>query len=357
MRDRLSLAANLECQWTDQLILRIIWHYKLASAVPLDGFATYDQISAASGLNRSLVIRTIRAAITLNIFDEPRADKVCHTAISRLLVEDEEYNSTIGLQVEDIGPTSMKMIAAWEKFGGDAGEPDQSAFSLCNGGRSLFTVLSEEPERATRFNLAMKYCVEDKDFNSFDVVKAFDWHLLDHPGARLIDLGGGYGHISQTLARHTQELEFVVQDLPHVVEEGRNNTAPELRSRVLFEGRNFLDVQRAENPPNAFLISRCLHNWSDHYCSVILRALIPALRQGSKVLIWDVVLEDRPVKKLSERFNLQQDFIMAAISNGRDRSLADFRQVLKLSDERFKVDGIRQPDGCKLSMIEVTWDA
>ena len=324
--------------------------------MPLDGFATYDQIAATSGLSRSLVIRTVRAAIPLNIFDEPRPNKVYHTAISRLLVEDEGYASVIGLQVKDIGPASMRLIEAWEKFGSDAGEPDQSAFSLCNGGRSLFTVLSEEPERATRFNLAMKYCVEDKDFNSFDIVKAFDWHSLDHSGSRLIDLGGGHGHLSQTLARHTQDLEFVVQDLPHVVAEGRKNLSPELGNRVSFEGWNFLEVQRTENPPNAFLISRCLHNWSDHHCSVILRALIPALRQGSKVLIWDVVLEDRPVKKLSERFNRQQDFIMAAVSNGRDRSLAEFRQVLKSSDERFKVDGIRQPDGCKLSAIELTWD-
>ena len=302
------------------------------------------------------MIRTIRAAIPLNIFDELRPGEVCHTAISRLLVENEGYKSVIGLQVEDIGPASMKLIEVWEKYGGDAGEPDQSAFSLWNGGRSLFTVLSEEPEKAARFNLAMKYSVEDKDFNSYDIIEAFDWHSLDHAGLRLVDLGGGYGHISQTLARHTQSLEFIVQDLPHVVEEGRKDLSPGLRSRVLFEGWNFLENQRAENPPAAFLISRCLHNWSDHHSAVILRALIPALRRGSKVLIWDVVLEDGPVKKFSERFNLQQDLIMAAISNGRDRSLADFRQVFRSSDERFTINGVRRPDGCKLSLIEVTWD-
>lgn len=301
------------------------------------------------------MVRTIRAAIALNIFDEPRSNEVCHTAISRLLVEDEGYRSLVGLQVEDIGPASMRLIEAWEKFGEDAGEPDQSAFSLSNGGRSLFTVLSEEPQVARRFNLAMKYVVEDKDFNSFDIVKAFDWHSLDNPGSRLVDLGGGFGQISETLARHTENLEFLIQDLPHVVEEGRKKLSPELRNRVSFEAWDFLKVQRAEDPPNAFLISRCLHNWSDHHCSSILRALIPALRQGSKVLIWDVVLEDSPVKKMSERFNLQQDFIMATISNGKDRSLAEFEQVLKLSDESFRMAGVRQLDGCKLSMIEVTY--
>ncbi|KAL9051499.1 MAG: hypothetical protein Q9162_005972 [Coniocarpon cinnabarinum] len=341
--------------WTDQLVLRIIWQYKLASAIPLDGDATYDHIAAVSGLSRSLVVRTIRAAVPLNVFNAPAADKVCHTAISRLLAVDEGYYSAIGLQVEDIGPTSIRLIQAWEQFGGDAGEPDQSAFSLSNRGRSLFTVLSEEPERATRFNLSMKYHVEDKAFDSFHIVKAFDWESLDHPGSRVIDLGGGHGHISHTMAEHTKNLQFVVQDLPHVIEEGRKNQPPELRARVSFEGWNFLNTQQAESPPSAFLISRCLHNWSDHHCVTILRALVPALRQSSKVLIWDVLLEASPVKKLSVRFNLQQDFIMAAISNGKDRTLAEFEELLRMSDPRFRVDGIRQPMGCKLSMIEITW--
>lgn len=304
------------------------------------------------------MVRTIRAAIPLNIFDEKEPGQVCHTAISRLLATNEGYYNAIGLQLEDLGPASLKLIEAWENFGDDAGEPDQSAFSLSNSGRSLFTVLAEEPERARRFDSAMKYCVEDKDFNFFDVVKAFDWSKIDKPGSKLIDLGGGYGQISQGLAKHTQYLSFTIQDLPHVVEQGREKLPSEFTDRISFETHDFMDPQTPaeEGLPAAFLISRCLHNWSDHHSSLILRSLIPALRKGSRVLIWDSLLEDTPVKKLSERFNLQQDFIMATISNGKDRSAEEFRQVLELSDERFKIENIQRPEGCKLSMIEISWD-
>ncbi|KAH0524391.1 hypothetical protein TsFJ059_006914 [Trichoderma semiorbis] len=342
--------------WTDQLILRIIWRYRLASAVPLDGTATYDEISATSGLGRSLVTRTIRSAMTLNIFDEPEPGHICHTAISRLLAADDGYYSAIGLQLEDIGPASLKLIEAWQKFGDDAGEPDQSAFSLQNGGRSLFKVLAEEPERANRFDGAMKYCVEDKDFNFFDIINGFDWSTLDRPGARLVDLGGGYGQISQALAKKTQNLSFTIHDLPHVVEKGRKLLPAEFSERISFQEQNFMEPQQSENPPDAYLISRCLHNWSDHHSAIILRALIPALQKGSKILIWDSVLEDRPVKKLSGKFNFQQDFIMATISNGKDRSAEEFRRVLELSDPRFTMEGVRRPEGCKLAMVEVTWN-
>jgi hypothetical protein len=297
--------------------------------------------------------------MTLNIFDEPTPGKVCHTAISRLLATDEGYYQSIGLQLEDIAPASLKLIEAWEKFGADAGEPNQSAFSLTNGGRSLFTVLAEEPERAHRFDSAMKYAVEDKDFNFSDILNAFDWATLDKPGAIVADIGGGYGQISQALAKQTQHVSFIVQDLHHVVEDGRQRLPSEFNGRISFEVHNFMEPQQSGSTgstPDAYLISRCLHNWSDRHCAVILRALVPRLRKGSKVLIWDSVLDDRPVKKLSEKFNLQQDFIMATISNGKDRTVREFQQVLELSDERFRIERVQRPEGCKLSMIEVSWN-
>lgn len=307
-------------------------------------------------MNRSAVVRTIRAAIPLNIFDELGPGRVRHTALSRYIAEDEGFNNVIGLQVHDLGPASTKLIESWGPSGDDSGEPDDSAFSLWNGGRPLFKMMSDEPQLARRFNLAMKYSVEDRNFNLADVAHAFDWQTMDRPGARLIDLGGGYGQVSQSLTQHTQHLKFTVQDLPHVIEEGRQKLSPELQSRISFEACNFLQAQPSDDPPSAFLISRCLHNWSDHHCSQILRALIPALRQGSKVLIWDVVLDDEPVRNMSDRFNLQQDFIMATISNGKDRSLGQFKQLLIDSDDRFRLDGVRRVEGCMQSMVVVTWE-
>lgn len=350
-------ADSSKTQWTDQLILRIIWRYQLASAVPLEGSATYDEISAASGLSRLLVARTIRAAIALNIFDEREPGKISHTAISRLLASDEGYCSVIGLQLEDIGPASRRLLEVWENLGPDAGDPEQSAFSMENGGRSLFTVLGEEPERGRRFNLAMKYCVEDKDFNYHDIFNAFDWASLDKPGSQVIDLGGGFGQLSQALAKKTQNASFTVQDLPHVVKEGQGQLPSEFSDRISFEPHNFLEPQQQKDrAPSAYLISRCLHNWSDHHSAKILRGLIPTMRQGSKVLIWDAVLNDEPVRKISNKFNLQQDFIMATISNGKDRTAEEFRQILELSDPRFIVEAVNRPEGSKLAMVVVSWD-
>ena len=344
--------------------MRTIWRYKIAAAVPFEGTATYDEIALKIGLGRSLVSRVIRAAMTLNIFDEIKPGHVRHTAMSRLLATDAGYSSVVGLQVEDIGAAAGKLFEVWDTQGADAAEPDQSAFALANDGKPLFKVLSEDPVRANRFDSAMKYCIEDKDFNFSDVISSFDWASIDKPGARLVDLGGGYGQISKALARQTQHLTFTVQDLPHVVEQGRAELDPEFAERINFLPQSFLEPQQPPQEgsgddettlPAAFIISRCLHNWSDHYCANILRNLIPALQGGAKVLIWDTVLRDEPVKKLSEKFSFQQDFIMATVANGKDRSRGEFEHVLGMSDERFVFEKVTTPKGSDLGMVEVTW--
>lgn len=291
----------------------------------------------------------------LNIFGEYSPGYVCHSAISRLLAKDDEYKKMLVLQLEDIGPAGNRLIEAWQKFGDDAEDPEHCAFSLANDGKSLFNVLSHDHERANRFDTAMKHFVEQKDFNNFHIVNTFDWTKFDTSGATLVDLGGGYGQVSRILAKSTTNITFIVQDLPHVIEKGKADTPQYLQNRINFQSQNFFEPQPAEQIPDGFLISRCLHNWSDAYSTNILRCLIPALRSGSKVLIWDTVLEDSPDKRLSQKFDFQQDLIMATLFNGKDRTMEGFKRVINSADERFRIEGMRRPSGSKLALIEITW--
>lgn len=339
------------------MVLRIIWQFKLASTIPVNGSATYDDISTRSGLDRSIVARIVRAAIPLNIFDERTPGHVSHTAISKLLAENDLYYQTIGLQLMDLGPASSKLIEVWETYGDGMGEPNECAFSLHNGGRSLFTVLAEEPARAHRFDAAMRFSIQDQDPDFNEVLTAFDWQSLDKPGARLVDVGGSHGQVSQTIAEHTTHLNFVVQDLPRVIENGSVSLPPEYKGRIEFQAHDFKEPQPRENPPEAYLISRCLHNWSDRHAVKMLRALVPGLKNGARVLIWDAVLDSEPVKNLTEKFNLQQDFLMATIFNGKDRSAEEFEQLLKLADPRYKMISVHKSKKCNLGMVEVRFDS
>ncbi|KAL9106114.1 MAG: hypothetical protein Q9227_008814 [Pyrenula ochraceoflavens] len=347
---------DIAWNWTDALSLRIIYYYKLASAVPVDGSASYEEIAATSGLDKSLVFRTLRYAMSNNMFDEDESGRVRHTAISRMLATNQTFYDGIGLGIDEIGPSSTQVIAAWEKYGQTTGEPTHSAFSLYNGSdKSMFAILEATPERARRFGSAMRFYTSEGSWDMRQVLAAFDWSTLDKPGSRIIDCGGGNGQLSQLLAQETKYLSFTVQDLPNVVADGLKQLPKELKERINFQAKDFMTPQEAEHPPSGFLICRCTHNWSDKYAARMLKNLVPAFRKGSKLLIIDHVLAEKPTKSLMDKGALQLDFTMTTIQNALERRAADFKNLLKMSDERFVLEKITKMENSDQSLIVVGW--
>jgi hypothetical protein len=337
--------------------LRIIYHYKLANAVPLDGDASYAEIAATSGLSETLCLRFIRCAMSNNIFDEdPKTGRIRHTAVSRLLATNQGLCDAVGLELEDIAPATSKLPDAWEKYGQDASEPNETAFNIYNDtSKPLFGVFGDYPKRGRRFGSAMQLFTLGDGWGLQHVLTAFDWASLDKPGAAVIDVGGGFGTVSQYLAHHTSNIHFVVQDLPHVVSMAPAKLPEDLKDRIDFVVHDFHKPQPSEPAPVAFLLRWVLHNWSDKYCINILKNLNPALRTNSKVLIYEYVLEGGPVTDLTGRVGFVSDMIMMTLFNGQERTTRDFERVLKTADERFVFEGVRRPKESTMSVVEVGW--
>ncbi|KAI1130877.1 O-methyltransferase-domain-containing protein [Nemania abortiva] len=342
--------------WTDSLGLRVVYRYKLANAVPLDGTASYAEIAAASGLREDFCRRFMRLAMGCHIFAEDEETKrVRHTAASRRLATDQSFIDAVGLEIDDLGPASSKMIDVWEKHGQDAAEPHQSAFTMFNEtNKPIFAFFAGQPERARRFGSAMGYFVKEDSWDLRHLLAAFDWPSIDRPGAQVVDIGGGNGHISQYLARHTKNVHYIVQDLAHVVSQAPSLLPSDLEDRVEFVEHDFFTPQSME-PPAAFIMRYVLHNWADRYATRILQSLVPAMRKGTKVLVYEYVLEDGPITNLSGRFGFQMDAIMATIFNAQERTAAEYERVLKGADPRYIVEAVRRPEGSTMSIVEVGW--
>jgi len=342
----------------------VIYHYKLSHAVPLEGHASYAEIASASGLAESLCRRFIRCAIGSNIFDEePGTGRVVHTESSRQLALRPQFHEAVGFQLEDVAPAAFKLPHTWALHGQEDGEQHHSAFSVENGtDKSIFGIYASDPARGRRFGTAMQFYTQDDSWDLEHVLASFDWRAadFDRPGATVVDVGGGQGQVSRFLARNSEHIRFIVQDLPHVIEVARAQAADDVGSRLSYEAHNFLEPQTGSKsgPVDAFLLRHILHNWSDKYCVQILRALRPVLRPGARVLINEYVLEDGPVKDLSRRFGFQADMIMASLFTAQERRAVDFERLLKQADDRFVVKEVRKPPGPTLhSIIEVVWAA
>lgn len=103
-------------------------------------------------------------------------------------------------------------------------------------------------------------------------------------------MGGSEGHVSFAIAKEYEHLDFVVQDLPEVVDKVivGEEIEEEVKLRVTFMTHDFLQEQTAEG--DVFLLRWVLHDWPDKYVVRILRNLRPVLKDGNKIVINDQVM-------------------------------------------------------------------
>ncbi|KAI0974688.1 O-methyltransferase-domain-containing protein [Xylaria arbuscula] len=348
---------DLALSWTDALALRVVYHYKLANAVPLDGTASYAEIASASGLKEDLCRRFIRIAMGSHLFAEDLVtQRVRHTASSRLLATDQGFADGIGLEIDDLGPASSKVINVWEKYKQETAEPTQSAFCMFNEtDKPIFAFLAGQPERARRFGGAMGYFTRGETWDLRHMLAAFDWSSIDKPGKQVVDIGGGNGQISKYLARHTKHAHYIVQDLAHVVSQAPSQLPDEFKDRVEFVEHDFFTPQTMEPPPAAFILRYILHNWADKYATRILQNLTPAMSKGTKLLIYEYVLQDQPTTDLTARFGFQMDAIMTTVFNAQERTSVEYEHILKAADSRYVVEAVNRPEGSTMSIVQVGW--
>ncbi|KAF4629861.1 hypothetical protein G7Y89_g8280 [Cudoniella acicularis] len=225
--------------FSDEIALRAIYKYKLARSVPIDGSATFREISTASGIYEDLVKRFLRQAMANHIFAEELPGHVRHNAASRLLAVGRDANGAVGLMTCELLPVGMKTLDALEVYPGSE-ELTETAWALQNKiGISPYAFLAKHPERARRFGAGMRYFGRGQGCDLDHLVHGYPWETLDQPGTVFVDVGGGHGSVPRALATATQHMKFVVQDLPGTVRDGSEALLGSLSSRVSFAEYDF----------------------------------------------------------------------------------------------------------------------
>ncbi len=291
-----------ELTWAcaDEISLGAIYDYQLARHVPLDGSTSFADIAEASGLSANLVERLLRHAMANRIFTEDLLGQVEHTANSRQLATDPDLNDAIGVQLRETWRVAGKAHEAIAKFCGSE-EPGDTAFGLVNEpGVSMFEYLSRHPERARRFGGAMRYYGKFEGWDLKHLVQGYDWTSLDLPGSTFVDVGGGQGSVACALAEATTRMRFVVQDLEGTVQDGQKSLPEILRGRVSFMEHDFFTEQPIKGA-EVYFFRWILHDWSDKYALRILQSLVPAMRDGARVILYEWLLADGPETRWTEK--------------------------------------------------------
>ncbi|KAK7362790.1 hypothetical protein VNO77_04912 [Canavalia gladiata] len=137
----------------------------------------------------------------------------------------------------------------------------------------------------------------------------------------IVDVGGGTGNTAKIICEAFPKLKYIVLDLPQVVSglTGSNNLS--------FVGGNmFRSIPQAD----AVLLKWILHNWSDDECIKILKnckEAISSIGEGGKVIIIDVVINEKNDKHEITEVKLLFDIVMMTFHNGKERSEQDWKRL------------------------------
>lgn len=148
-------------------------------------------------------------------------------------------------------------------------------------------MLADELERAARFANAMVYFNSNEDLAPHYLCDAFDWTDV----RQFVDIGGSAGSTAVALATRLPELKIVIQDHQVLEDQAKQSIPPELTDRVTFMAHDFFKEQPTRDA-DVYHFRWIFHDWPDKYCSMLLRALIPALKNGARVIISDYVVPE-----------------------------------------------------------------
>ncbi len=153
-------------------------------------------------------------------------------------------------------------------------------------------------------------------------------------GARtLVDVGGGTGTLVAEVLRHRPEIAGVLLERPGVLKLAQEYLSEQgVADRCeLVEGDFFSSVPAGGD---VYILKSVLHDWDDHRCVDILRTCRAAMGDAARVVIVELILRERMTPSAPMLSDALLDLIMLAYAGGRERTEAEFTQILEQADLR-----------------------
>ncbi|CEN59742.1 hypothetical protein ASPCAL02186 [Aspergillus calidoustus] len=340
--------------FTDLMSIRFIYRHNVPHHVPLEGDISISDLADKTKLDPIRLRRYLQHTIMYHVFTESRPGFVAHSAASRLLSTDPAALDTVGFLVEELAPAGTKVIEAEAQWP-DSAEPNETGFNVAfNTTDSFYREIAKTDERARRFGAAMRFMTSGTFYDIAHLIRGYDWKALDVPGAVMVDVGGGQGAVSRALAGATTHLRFVVQDLEGTVLEGQRILPGHLHDRITFQAHDFFTPQPVKHA-DVYFFRYILHNWADKYAVQILRNLIPAMKAGSRVIIYEFLLPDVSQPEWTKKQWRNLDMIQMLGWNSLERTESDWKSLFALVDPRLQFVGTKTPEGSIVSLIEAIW--
>ena len=274
-----------------------------------EGPRNADDIAAELGVNALTLRRLLRGLVNRGLVAEGQAGIFSLTALGQYLRADAPGN----LRGHAIRFGEIQ-YPAWGSLL-YAVETGQSAFEHAHG-TDFFGYLAANPAVNNAFNEGMTARAESIVDG---IVDAYDFS----PFARIVDVGGGAGVLLSRILEVNPASTGILYDIAAVTQKASAYLVRRgLSGRVeVIDGDFFATVPRGD----LLVLEAILHDWDDERAALILRQCRKALEPTGRILIIEDVLPDKADGGMPL---IEIDLMMLVIHNGRERTLADYEELL-----------------------------
>ena len=272
-----------------------------------------DALAARTHTDLRALRRLLDGCTGLGLLDK-HGDLYANTAVAHEYLRKDSPNTLAGY----ILYSKDALYPMWDHLD-DAmreGTPRWNQTFAVNGG--IFSGFFRTPQAKHEFLLGMHGFGQ---ISSPAVVRVFNLARF----RRLVDLGGGTGHLAIAACERYGSMHGVVFDFPEVLIEARPHVAASsAASRIeLLEGDFFAD----ELPPaDLYALGKIVHDWSDEKIGMLLKKIHAALPPGGGILLAETLLDDDHTGPVA---SLMQSLNMLVCTEGRERSVAEYRELLE----------------------------
>jgi hypothetical protein len=356
--------------------------------VPVDNVGlTSTELAKKAGMDEDRTNRILKMLATQRIFEEENG-KFRHTATSNFLrtslftaMSDFSYDELFKAASEtnrqiDVSPysTGLEECGFYKMFG-----------------KTFYGYLEETPKRALVFSKSMSgwslgelhhrhaathSTNRTKVDDSLKVLRNnFAWSSLKN--TKVVDIGGGNGHISIDLAQvdtyscchidayewltsslqNFPSLKFTVQDISN--HQLSSAQCGDVQDRVTFQQYDYTMPQPIRDA-GVYLFRIAFHNNNDEEAMKMLRAVVPALENRNDepiLLINDCIVPERAegeITRTEEHQHRQLDMVMLTLFGAKERTTRDWRGLLERSDKRLEIRKMHySPSGAGLLEIRL----
>lgn len=181
-------------------------------------------------------------------------------------------------------------------------------------GASTYEALAGDPEGLAVFVAAM---TDGTRLIAPDVVARCDLDGVH----RLVDIGGAEGTLLAAFLAAHPGLHGVLFDLPTGVG-GATDVLP--AGTEIVTGDMFVEVP----PADAHVIKSVLHNWDDERAVAVLSSVRKAMPAHGRLFLVEPTLPENPAELPAAFSTLMSDLNMLVCTGGRERTAAEFAQLL-----------------------------